>query len=139
MVALFASQGGNALDASASEAADPTEPCYEDALRAIEADPNNLLMVAELEGVVVGVFQLTIIQHVAFRGGRVAQIENVFVDDGARGRGVGTAMMRWAIDESKRRGCFRVQLTTNRARTRAHAFYERLGFVASHVGMKRTV
>jgi len=139
VVALFASQDGNALDASAREEAHPIEPCYEDALRAVEADPNNLLMVAEVEGAVVGVFQLTIIQHVAFRGGRVAQIENVFVDDSARGRGVGTAMMQWAIDLAKRRGCFRVQLTTNRARTRAHAFYERLGFVASHVGMKRTV
>jgi GNAT superfamily N-acetyltransferase len=44
--------------------------------------------------------------------------------------------MRWAIDEARRRGCFRVQLTSNEVRKRAHRFYERLGFVASHEGMK---
>ena len=93
-------------------------------------------MVAESAGVVVGVFQLTIIQLVAHRGGRVAQVETVFVDPALRGKGVGDAMMRWAIAEAKRRGCFRLQLTSNKTRTRAHAFYERLGFVASHEGMK---
>jgi GNAT superfamily N-acetyltransferase len=70
------------------------------------------------------------------RGGRVAQIENVIVDPAARSLGVGAAMMGWAIDEARRRGCIRVQLTTNKARKRAHRFYERLGFTASHEGMK---
>ncbi len=93
-------------------------------------------MVAELGGDVVGVFQLTMTQLVAHRGGRVAEVEAVFVDPAVRGRGVGGAMMRWAIDEARRRGCFRLQLTSNKKRTRAHAFYERLGFVATHEGMK---
>lgn len=84
----------------------------------------------------VGAFHLTVIQYVAYRGGRVAQVENVIVDPAARGRGIGEAMMRWAIDEARRRGCFRVQLTSNKVRKRAHAFYERIGFVASHEGMK---
>ncbi len=45
-------------------------------------------------------------------------------------------MMGWTVDEARRRGCVRVQLTTNKARKRAHRFYERLGFTASHEGMK---
>lgn len=114
----------------------PLPSCYRDALLAIAADPNNALMVAEAGGVVLGAFHLTILQYVAYRGGRVAQIENVIVEPDARSRGIGEAMMRWAVDEARRRGCFRVQLTTNKTRKRAHRFYERLGFVASHEGMK---
>jgi GNAT superfamily N-acetyltransferase len=118
---------------------DPTEPLdprYLDAFAAMRADPNNALLVAEVAGRVAGAFQLTIIQQVSHRGGRVAQLESVIVDPAMRSQGVGEAMMRWAIDEARRRGCFRVQLTSNKVRTRAHAFYERLGFVPSHVGMK---
>jgi GNAT superfamily N-acetyltransferase len=133
VVALFASSDGNALDQNPSP---DLEQGYLAALRVVDADPNNALMVADVDGLVVGAFQLTIIPYVAYRGGRVAQIETVFVDAAARGRGVGETMMRWAIDEARRRGCFRVQLTTNKARTRAHEFYTRLGFVASHEGMK---
>jgi GNAT superfamily N-acetyltransferase len=114
----------------------PLPPCYAEALARIAGDPDNALMVAELDGVVVGAFHLTIIQYVANRGGRVAQIENVIVDPTVRGRGIGEAMMRWAIDEARQRGCFRVQLTSNKVRKRAHRFYARLGFVASHEGMK---
>jgi GNAT superfamily N-acetyltransferase len=130
VVALFGDPDGNARD----RGKDASDPAYRAALAAMIDD--NLLMVAEVEGRVVGVFQLTILQHVAHLGGRVAQVETVFVDRAMRGRGIGEAMMRWAIDEARRRRCFRVQLTSNKRRTRAHAFYERLGFVASHQGMK---
>jgi len=54
----------------------------------------------------------------------------------ARRRGIGEAMMRFAIDEARRRGCHRVQLTSNKRRRDAHRFYERLGFVASHEGFR---
>ncbi|WP_437678470.1 GNAT family N-acetyltransferase [Sorangium sp. So ce131] len=114
----------------------PLDLRYREALAAIAEDPNNGLFVAEVEGRVAGAFHLTIIQYVANHGGRVAQIENVIVDPNMRSRGLGEAMMRWAIDEARRRGCFRVQLTSNKVRRRAHRFYERLGFVASHEGMK---
>ncbi len=137
IVRLFASQDGNERDQGQDrEALDALDPAYAAALDAIAGDPDNLLMVAELGGDVVGVFQLTMTQLVAHRGGRVAEVEAVFVDPAVRGRGVGGAMMRWAIDEARRRGCFRLQLTSNKKRTRAHAFYERLGFVATHEGMK---
>ena len=134
VVRLFAiPDEGNLKDEDASS---PLPDCYREALAAIAADPANMLVVAEREGAVIGAFHLTIIQYVAYRGGRVAQIENVIVDPDARSLGVGAAMMEWAIDEARRRGCFRVQLTTNKARKRAHRFYERLGFTASHEGMK---
>lgn len=115
---------------------DPHAPCYGEALAAIENDPNNALIVAELDGQVAGAFQLTVIQNVANCGSRTAQVESVVVDAALRSKGVGAAMMRWAIDEARRRGCLRIQLTSNKRRLRAHAFYERLGFVASHEGMK---
>ena len=114
----------------------PADACYADALAAIARDPQNAVMVAEIDGKVVGTFQLTIIQQLSNRGGRVAQIESVVVDPDMRSRGIGEAMMRWAIDEARRRRCVRVQLTSNKVRRRAHVFYERLGFVATHEGMK---
>jgi GNAT superfamily N-acetyltransferase len=134
VVRLFAiPDEGNLKDEDPSS---PLPACYAEALASIAADPRNMLLVAEREGAVIGAFHLTIIQYVAYRGGRVAQIENVIVEPAARRLGVGALMMAWAIDEARRQGCFRVQLTSNKARTRAHRFYERLGFTATHEGMK---
>ena len=53
-----------------------------------------------------------------------------------RGSGLGTAVLGWAIAEGRRRGCALVQLTTDTSRPDALRFYERLGFVASHVGLE---
>ena len=114
----------------------PLDPRYAAALRTMADDPNNGLFVAEVDGRIAGAFQLTFIQHVAYRGGLALQIENVIVEPLHRGRGVGETMMRWAIARARERGCFRVQLTSNKRRARAIRFYERLGFVASHEGMK---
>jgi ribosomal protein S18 acetylase RimI-like enzyme len=114
----------------------PLPPCYAEALARIAGDPHNALMVAELDGAVVGAFHFTVIQYVANRGGRVAQVENVVVDPTLRSKGIGEAMMRWAIEEARARGGARVQLTSNVHRTDAHRFYERLGFVPGYVGMK---
>jgi GNAT superfamily N-acetyltransferase len=109
---------------------------YEAAFRAIDADPAQLLVVAEAGGRVVGTLQLTFIPGLARRGALRAQIEAVRVADSARGEGVGSAMLDWAIDEARQRGCALVQLTTDKSRTDAHRFYRRLGFIASHDGMK---
>ncbi len=134
VVALFATPDeGNAKHENVGP---PLPSCYGDALAEITLDPNNALLVADLDGRVAGVFQLTFIRHVANMGALIAQIENVIVDPALRGHGIGETMMRFAIDESRRRRCFRVQLTSNKVRARAHHFYERLGFVATHEGMK---
>jgi len=114
----------------------PGDPAYIDAFEAIERDPNNGVYVAELDGVVVGTFHLAFIRQISNRGRLIAQVESVKVDRAVQSQGVGTAMMKWAIEEARRRGCLRVQLTTNLIRTDAHRFYERLGFQATHRGMK---
>lgn len=108
----------------------------ERALDAIQADPNNHIYVAELEGRVVGTIQLTFIRQLSYGGGLVAQVESVFVGAERRSRGVGAAMMEFARREAERRGAFRIQLTSNLQRERAHRFYERLGYRATHQGMK---
>jgi GNAT superfamily N-acetyltransferase len=118
-------------------ALDAFDPAYVDAMHATTDD--NALFVAEVSSAVVGVFQLTFVRHVAYRGGLVAQIENVIVLPAFRGRGIGSAMMRFAIDRARARSAFRIQLTSNKRRTRAHVFYARLGFESSHEGMKLTL
>jgi len=109
---------------------------YEQAFAAIDADPAHILLVAESAEGVVGTMQLSFLPGLARRGALRAQIEAVRVAESERGSGLGGAMMRWAIDESRRRGCALVQLTSDKSRVDAHRFYERLGFVASHEGMK---
>ena len=110
---------------------------YLDAFEAIQRDPNQYLMVAELDGQVLGTFQMTFLRYLTYQGGLRAQIEAVRVADGWRSQGIGRQMMEWAIDEARRAGCVLVQLSTHSSRVDAHRFYERLGFAASHVGMKR--
>jgi len=109
---------------------------YTAAFRAIDADPAHLLVVAESASDIVGTMQLSFLPGLARRGALRAQIEAVRVAESFRGSGLGTAMMRWAIDEARRRGCALVQLTSDKSRTDAHRFYQRLGFVATHEGMK---
>jgi GNAT superfamily N-acetyltransferase len=115
---------------------DSDRAAYEQAFRAIDADPAHLLLVAESDGQVVGTMQLSFLPGLARRGALRAQIEAVRVAESTRGSGLGAGMMTWAIDEARRRGCALVQLTSDKSRTDAHRFYERLGFVASHEGMK---
>jgi GNAT superfamily N-acetyltransferase len=114
----------------------PLPQRYYDAFAEIDADPDNDVMVAEMDGHVVGTFQLTLFRHLMRGGQLVAEIEAVVVDEPFRGKKIGEAMMQWAIDDARRRGCSRVQLTSNVARKDAHRFYRRLGFVPTSVGMK---
>ena len=112
---------------------------YEAAFDAIDGDPAHLLVVGELEGVVAATFQISYLPGLSRRGSWRSQIEAVRVSGGLRGQGVGALMMEWAIEQARERGCSLVQLTTDKSRTSAHRFYERLGFVASHEGMKLTL
>jgi GNAT superfamily N-acetyltransferase len=109
---------------------------YQRAFRAIDSDPAHTLVVAESGGGIVATMQLSFIPGLARRGALRAQIEAVRVHEAYRSRGLGAAMLAWAIGEARQRGCALVQLTTDKSRTAAHRFYERLGFVASHEGMK---
>ncbi|RZU49568.1 putative N-acetyltransferase YhbS [Krasilnikovia cinnamomea] len=106
------------------------------AFEAIDADPRNELIVAEDAGTVVGTCQLTFIPSLSRRGAERMTIEAVRVRTDLRGHGIGKAMMRWALDRARERGCGLAQLTTDKRRTDAHRFYAGLGFTASHEGMK---
>lgn len=109
---------------------------YWQAFDEIDSDPRQLLVVAELDGHVVGTLQLTFIRSLSHRGGERAQIEAVRIQAGSRGRGLGRAMVLWAIEQARARGCRLVQLTTDQRRPDALRFYESLGFRATHTGMK---
>ena len=109
---------------------------YLSALERLSADPNQQLVVAVREGRVVGTLQLTIIPGLSRRGATRSIIEAVRIHADERGGGLGTRFIEWAIEESRRQGCQVVQLTSDKSRTDAHRFYERLGFTASHVGFK---
>lgn len=108
---------------------------YRVALRDIDRS-GSALLVAELDGEVVGVCQLILFRHIQAGGGRCAEIESVHVHPERRGHGVGTALLRHAIERARALGCYRVQLTSNTVREDAHRFYGSLGFVPSHVGFK---
>lgn len=109
---------------------------YLAALERLRADPNQHLVVAVREGRIVGTLQLTVIPGLSRRGATRSVIEAVRIHADERGSGLGTRLIEWAIAESRRQGCQLVQLTSDRTRTDAHRFYERLGFEASHVGFK---
>ncbi|HEX4789333.1 MAG TPA: GNAT family N-acetyltransferase [Actinospica sp.] len=106
------------------------------AFEAVDADPNQHLVVAEQDGAVVGCLQLTVIPGLSRRASTRAIIEAVRIASGERGGGLGAAMIEWAIEESRRLGVGLLQLTSDRSRTDAHRFYERLGFEATHLGFK---
>ncbi|MFZ0216821.1 MAG: GNAT family N-acetyltransferase, partial [Candidatus Dormiibacterota bacterium] len=109
---------------------------YQEAFRVLDATPNQLLAVAELDSAVVGTLQLSFLPGLSRRGAWRAQVEAVRVAGPLRGQSIGREMMDWAIAEARAHGCTLVQLTSHHTRERAHRFYERLGFEASHVGMK---
>jgi GNAT superfamily N-acetyltransferase len=133
IVALLAADtlGGHG-DTSAPDAL----PDYINAFRAIAASPNDTLYVAELGGAIVGTFQTTMITSLLGRGSKSLKIEAVHTKAELRGRGIGAAMMRFAVERARDAGAGSVQLTSNRARADAHRFYERLGFAQSHAGFK---
>jgi GNAT superfamily N-acetyltransferase len=109
---------------------------YERAFAAIEADPRNFEIVGDDGGVIVACLQVTYIPGLGRHGAERALVESVRVRADRRGQGVGAALMTWVIEHARARGCGLVQLTTDKRRADAHRFYARLGFVASHEGMK---
>ena len=115
---------------------DSLSESYIKAFRQIDTDPNNELIVAELDGEVIGAFQLTYTPSLSFQGSKRATVESVRVDARYRGKGIGREMMLWAMERAREKGCVSMQLTSHADRKDAHRFYENLGFKATHVGMK---
>ncbi|MGW0643099.1 MULTISPECIES: GNAT family N-acetyltransferase [Streptomyces] len=109
---------------------------YQEAFRRLADDPNQHVVVAVRRDRVVGTLQLTIIPGLSRRGSTRSIVEGVRIHGDERGSGLGTQLIQWAVDESRRQNCQLVQLTSDVTREDAHRFYERLGFTASHVGFK---
>jgi GNAT superfamily N-acetyltransferase len=115
---------------------EPLPESYYAAFEKIAGDSNHELIVAELNGEVIGTLHLMFLPSISFQGGLRAQVESVRVDKPYQSKGIGSDMMRWTIERAKSRGAHVVQLTTHKSREDAHRFYERLGFKGSHLGMK---
>jgi len=124
------------LGALREDLKDTLSPTYRTAFEAISSDPNHDLFVADIEGTVVGVLQLSFIPHLTYEGGWRAQIEGVRVSEEFRSRGVGQALFESAISRARDRGCHLVQLTTDKRRPEALKFYLGLGFKPTHDGLK---
>ena len=127
------------LGQSREDPGPPLNPAYADAFAAIERDPNQFMAVLEDAGEVVGYLQLSFIPGLSLKGMLRGQIESVRIAASRRGLGLGHVLLRWAIEECRRRGCGLVQLAMNKSREDTLRFYKSLGFVASHEGFKLTL
>ena len=127
------------LGATRNPSLDAAAGAYAAAWADIQADPNNGYVVAERQGRLIGCYQQTLIRGLSHSGGLRAQIESVRIASDLRGGGLGSAMMDDAVARATARGAFLVQLTTDVRREHTRHFYERLGFTASHHGMKHFV
>ncbi len=114
----------------------PINPAYQDAMQNILSDPNNDLIAITKDGALIGMLQLTFIPYLTHTGSWRCLVEGVRVRKDYRGLGIGTKAFQWAIDTARVRGCKLIQLTSDKRRPKAIAFYESLGFSASHEGFK---
>jgi GNAT superfamily N-acetyltransferase len=113
-----------------------SDPRYLAAFEEITADPAHRLIVAELDGEVVGCLQISYIPGLVNFGMKRGLLENVHIRSDLRGGGYGTQLVQYAIELCREAGCGLVQLTSNKLRTDAHRFYQKLGFAQSHEGFK---
>jgi GNAT superfamily N-acetyltransferase len=139
VAAIVAMLADDMLGGSREVTTEPLPQGYYDAFDALARDPNNRLLIAERGGDIVGTLQLTFIHGLSRQGAKRALIEAVRVAAPFRGKGLGEEIIRAAVEIAREAGCTIVQLTTDKSRKDAHRFYERLGFVASHEGMKLTL
>lgn len=126
----------DALGSQREDYQSPLPQAYYTAFEQIGNDSNHELIVAELNGEVIGTLHLVFIPSISFQGGLHAQVESVRVDKKLQDLGIGSQMMQWTIERAKVRGARIMQLTTHNSRKDAHRFYERRGFKSTHVGMK---
>ncbi len=90
--------------------------------------PDYRIYVASAGKEIVGTFALLVMDNLAHRGAPSAIIEDVVVRRNRQRKGIGRRMMRFAMDYCRRKGCYKVALSSNLRRDGAHRFYEALGF-----------
>ncbi|GAB3640808.1 GNAT family N-acetyltransferase [Spirosoma arcticum] len=139
LIAIIQLLADDSLGAIREKIEIPLPATYLQAFARIKKDSNQELTVVEIGKEIVGTFHLTFIQYLTHQGRLRAQIEAVRVSSAHRGKGIGTQLFSYAIARAKQKGCYVVQLTTDKQRPRAIQFYETLGFVATHEGMKLTL
>ena len=139
VAAIVAMLADDMLGGTRDQVADPLPDAYYKAFDAIAASRDNCLLIAELDGEVVGTLQLTFIPGLSKLGAQKMLVEAVRVVSARRGTGIGRQIMAAAIALARARHCKSVELTSHQRRIDAHRFYEKLGFAASHVGMKRAL
>jgi len=133
IVALFMEDELGAMRESLS---DPLLPSYHKVFQAITADKNQALLVVDYNRELIGICHLTFMPSLSFKGSWRLNLENIHIAKSFQNQGIGTWMLQKAIALGKEKGCRFIQLTTNKKRFRAKAFYEKLGFIATHEGMK---
>ena len=125
------------LGATRERFENPLPESYQKAFDLIDQDNNNELLVLENErDGVVGVLQITYIPYLTYQGSWRALIEGVRIDKSHRGGGLGSMLVLEAVERAREKNCRLVQLTSDKARPEAIQFYEKLGFTASHEGLK---
>ncbi|MCP3680814.1 MAG: GNAT family N-acetyltransferase [Gammaproteobacteria bacterium] len=125
------------LGAERERAVKPLPESYVEAFERISGHREVQLLVVEIEGVIAGTGQLNYLTYLTYQGGTRAQIEAVRVHKDYRHHGVGALLINEMISLAKRHGCHVIQLTSDKKRPEALEFYEKLGFVASHEGLKQ--
>ena len=134
--AIIAMLADDALGAAREDVSPEGRVPYLAAFRELTADPNQMLVIADVDGEAVGTCQITFIAGISQKGMKRGLIEGVRIASSQRGSGLGRKMIGFAIEECRRRGCRVVQLTSNKNRTDAIRFYQSLGFEVSHEGLK---
>lgn len=108
-----------------------------DVLASIRTQAGRHLLVAMVEGAVVGTADCSIVANLTHRGRPWSVVENVVVDDRCRRQGVGRRLMEEVVERCRAQGCYKIQLLSQQHRSGAHAFYESMGFQATAVGFRR--
>jgi GNAT superfamily N-acetyltransferase len=126
------------LDNPREDLGPPLPSGYAETFRMIDADPKQHVLVADLDGRVVGSLVLIIVPNLSHQGTPWAEIENMVVDETVRGRRIGESLVQRAIHIARDAGCYKLTLTSNMRRTEAHRFYERMGFETTHRAFRMT-
>jgi GNAT superfamily N-acetyltransferase len=136
LVGLVQLLADDELGATREQFSQPLPAAYTRAFHALAADAQQELTVVERAGELVATFQLSFIQYLTHLGGLRAQIEGVRVKAAYRGQGIGTRVFQYARQRASAKGAYVLQLTTDKQRPEAKQFYESIGFINSHEGMK---
>jgi len=137
LAAIIALHEADELGGHGDAWTEENRPAYQRALDMLLSDPRESVLVVEQDGVVVGSMIATMLVELSGRARPHVLFRSIQIDARYRGRGIGAAMMTHAEEAARQRGASVAELTSSRKRTDAHRFYDRLGYVQSHLGFKK--